>query len=88
MRQVLLISILLLLIPSFFQAQTWKRQRTEYVFALGATNFLGDLGGADQIGTNGLRDFEPSATRFGVGLGYRYQLGRDWYVKGLSLIHI
>lgn len=82
MRQVLLISILLLLIPSFFQAQTWKRQRTEYVFALGATNFLGDLGGANQIGTNGLRDFEPSATRFGVGLGYRYQLGRDWYVKG------
>jgi len=80
-RQILLIITLLLLTFSIADAQTWKRQRVEYTFGLGATNFLGDLGGANQIGTNGLRDLEPSATRFALGLGYRYQLGKDWFVK-------
>jgi hypothetical protein len=49
---------------------------------LGATNFLGDLGGRNQIGTDGIMDFEYKATRYAVGLGYRYQFAKDWYVKG------
>lgn len=82
MKKLSIFVIVAIFITPFVNAQTWKRQRVEYTFGLGATNFLGDLGGANQIGTNGLRDFEYSATRFGLGLGYRYQLGKDWFVKG------
>ena len=79
---IVLILTVVLLFPSLTYAQKWKRQRVEYSFGLGATNFLGDLGGRDQEGTNGLMDFEYKATRFAAGLGYRYQVAKDWFVKG------
>ena len=82
MRNFLILVITVFLIPSLSIAQKWKRQRVEYTFGLGATNFLGDLGGRDQIGTNGLQDFEIKATRYALDLGYRYQVGKAWYVKG------
>jgi Domain of unknown function (DUF6089) len=82
MRQIITIIAIIFLLPTVSEAQKWKRQRVEYSIGLGATNFLGDLGGRDQIGTNGIMDLEMKATRFGAGLGYRYQIGRDWYVKG------
>lgn len=72
----------LLLVPYFADAQKWKRYRTEYSFGIGASNFLGDLGGADQVGTNGLRDFEMAATRMSFMGGYRYQLSPSWFLKG------
>ncbi|MCO6500506.1 MAG: hypothetical protein J5I47_09045 [Vicingus serpentipes] len=63
-------------------AQKWKRQRVEYSLGFGASNFLGDLGGRDQTGTDFIMDLEPRATRYAANLGYRYQFGRDWFVKG------
>ena len=77
MQRILIILITILLFPVLTQAQKWKRNRVEYSFGIGATNFLGDLGGADQVGTNGLKDLEIRATRMGAVLGYRYQLGRE-----------
>lgn len=47
--------------------------RCETTYGLGFTNFLGELGGADQIGTNGLRDLELLMTRPAVHLGFRYR---------------
>jgi hypothetical protein len=82
MQKLIVLVLIVSLLPIFSHAQKWKRQRKEYSFGIGATNFLGDLGGRDQVGTNGFMDFEYKATRFGLGLGYRYQLGKDWYVKG------
>jgi hypothetical protein len=82
MRKLIIVSILTLVLPSLSSAQKWKRQRVEYSFGIGATNFLGDLGGRDQVGTNGIMDYEWKALRYAVGLGYRYQLAKDWYVKG------
>lgn len=82
MRKLIIMSIIALVLPSLSSAQKWKRQRVEYSFGIGATNFLGDLGGRDQVGTNGIMDYEWRALRYAVGLGYRYQLARDWYVKG------
>ncbi len=82
MKRITIITILALVLPSLSTAQKWKRQRKEYSFAIGATNFLGDLGGRDQVGSDFIQDFEWAATRYAVGLGYRYQLGRDWYLKG------
>ncbi len=66
------ILFLLLLISSLGQAQTWKRYRKEITVGVGATNFLGDLGGANQIGTHVFRDIEFSTTRPDVSIGFRY----------------
>jgi hypothetical protein len=74
--------LIVLLLPEVSEAQKWKRQRVEYSLGFGATNFLGDLGGRDQVGTNFVQDFELKATRYAASLGYRYQLGKDWYLKG------
>ncbi|PCJ28160.1 MAG: hypothetical protein COA97_02475 [Flavobacteriales bacterium] len=82
MQKVFILLLTILLLPAFYQAQKWKRQRKEYSFGLGATNFLGDLGGRNQVGTDGFMDFEIKATRYAASLGYRYQIGKDWFVKG------
>ena len=82
MQRLLIILLPNLLIPVLTHAHKWKRHRVEYSFGIGATNFLGDLGGANQQGTNGLRDFELKATRMGAVLGYRYQLGESWFARG------
>jgi len=43
---------------------------------------LGDLGGSNLEGTNGLRDFDLESTRFAIGLGYRYYLRENMAVRG------
>ncbi|MCC7050621.1 MAG: hypothetical protein IT239_02425 [Bacteroidia bacterium] len=76
------IIVLLLIIPFFAQGQSWKRYRREYVYAFGVTNVLSDLGGANQIGTHFLKDFEWPATR-GIGtFAYRYRIDRHHTVYG------
>ncbi len=78
MRKIIILILAVLMLPVMSQAQKWKRQRVEYSFGVGATNFLGDLGGRNQQGTDGLMDFEIKATRYAAGFGYRYQWdGRD-----------
>ncbi|MBA2612619.1 MAG: hypothetical protein H0U95_11645 [Bacteroidetes bacterium] len=77
--------VLLLLIVSFFvlitEAQNftrpgdWKKYRKEIFISVGASNFLGDLGGRNQIG----KDYSPvdlnfPETKTAFGLGYRYKL--------------
>jgi len=70
------IAIFLLLLPLMGQSQTnrWKRMRYEFFGGIGASGFLGDLGGADQIGTHSLKDFEFSMTRPAFTFGGRYQI--------------
>ncbi|HLG33614.1 MAG TPA: DUF6089 family protein [Bacteroidia bacterium] len=77
------IQILKIFIPAFLMvlvflpgahAQRWKKVRYEFHAGAGASNFLGELGGANQIGTNYFRDFEWSETQFGIALGLRYKL--------------
>ena len=80
-KTFILVVAAIVLLPLLSSAQKWKRQRVEYSFGIGASNFLGDLGGRDQEGTNGIMDFEHKATRYAVTLGYRYQVARDWFVK-------
>lgn len=82
MKKILPLLLIISLFPTLLEAQRWKRQRIEYVFGIGASNFLGDLGGANQVGTNGARDLELSLTRPAGLFGYRYQLAMDWFVRG------
>ncbi|NTW32750.1 MAG: hypothetical protein HGB12_09020, partial [Bacteroidetes bacterium] len=64
-RYVLFIFIAILSFQefSFAQSSLWRFKRKEVLFGTGATNFFGDLGGANQIGTNGIRDFDFKAIR-------------------------
>jgi hypothetical protein len=77
-RGLLFIIVLIILIPLDGNSQRlknrWRTMRAEVHFGLGATNFLGELGGADQIGTNGFKDLEFSVTKFAAVFGYRYKL--------------
>lgn len=63
-----------MLLPEFSSAQRWKRQRYEFSFGAGISNFLGELGGANQIGTHYFRDLEWSQTRLALAIGLRYKL--------------
>jgi hypothetical protein len=74
--------ILFLSFVSNTNAQSWKRYRKEQVYMLGATNFLGDLGGADREGRHLTQDLDFIATRPAIGFGYRYRLQKKIYVKG------
>ncbi len=50
----------------------WKTHRTEVMIGLGISNFLGELGGRNQIGSPFVWDLELSQTKPAVSLGYRY----------------
>ncbi|HRH67577.1 MAG TPA: DUF6089 family protein [Bacteroidia bacterium] len=78
---VLLLLTAVLLIPAISEAQRWKRQRYEFSFGLGISNFLGELGGANQIGTNYFRDLEWSLTRMAASVGLRYKLSNYFALK-------
>jgi hypothetical protein len=63
-------------------ANSKNKARKEYVFGIGAANFLGELGGANQIGTHFIKDFEFSATRPSAAIGMRYKFAKRYAVKG------
>ncbi len=84
MQNLLRLSLLLLLIFPLTDAfgQPWKFYRHEVRFGLGASNFLGELGGANQEGTHGLKDFEFNMTRPAVEVGYSYFLSPLFKLRG------
>ncbi len=77
-KHILLSFTFLILFSSMSEAQRlrarWKAYRYEWSFGVGASNFLGDLGGANAIGTNGFKDLELSLTRPALTVGMRYKL--------------
>ncbi|MBL0128720.1 MAG: hypothetical protein IPP83_14955 [Flavobacteriales bacterium] len=60
----------------FRQSNYWKTHRQEVEFGLGISNFLGELGGRNQIGSPFVWDLELSQTRPAASFGYRYYLAR------------
>lgn len=74
LRTLLLFLFAVLMLPKESEAQRWKRRRYEMSFGIGASNFLGDLGGANQIGTHYFRDLEWTETGMAASLGLRYKL--------------
>lgn len=63
-------------------SQVWKTVRHEVSFGVGASNFLGDLGGAKGIGTHGIKDLKFRMTRPTLAGGYKYMLNPYLSVKG------
>lgn len=63
---------------NFTTSDYWKGQRKEFIFGIGASNFLGDLGGLNKIGTDySFIDLEWATTRPSAHIGFRYRF-RPW----------
>lgn len=78
MKRTALVTIILLFLYSAADAQwfktRWKNKRNEIGGGIGVTNFMGDLGGANKIGSNGISDFDFRATRPTLHVDYRYYI--------------
>lgn len=75
MRTLTLLILLGLVATSFdTHAQRWKRYRHEAVLGIGATGFLGELGGGDGPARDLFLDLDGGATRYCISGGYRYKL--------------
>lgn len=72
------------LFPQYFSSRNdWKKDRREVFVAMGANNFLGELGGLNRIGTDySYADLEWSLTKMATGLGYRYRMDKRWALRG------
>lgn len=59
---------------NFNTQRNWSLNKKEIMFGVGATQFLGDLGGRDRIGTDySLRDIDWRSTNLGGMVGFRYR---------------
>lgn len=59
----------------------WKNNRHSLGFGLGAANFLGELGGRDQVGSDFIYDLNLSETRPALQFLYRYQFASRFFAK-------
>lgn len=82
MKNKSLLLLLFVLISYAGSAQAWKYSRHELQFGIGASNFLGDLGGADAIGTHGIKDYRFSMSRPTLMFGYKYMVTPSFSLKG------
>jgi hypothetical protein len=80
--KLLLLLINLFIFGSISNAQAWRRSRNEVQLGIGASNFLGDLGGAKGIGTHGIKDLRFQSTRPTLMVGYKYMITPAVSVKG------
>ena len=60
----------------FRSSNYWKTHRNEWQFSFGVSNFLGELGGRNQIGSPFIWDLEISQTKPSVAVGWRYYLSQ------------
>jgi len=74
MRKIYILLFLMIPLLGSGQSNDWRRYRYEVIGSVGVSNFLGDLGGANQIGTHYFRDLEFAETRFAAGIGLRYKI--------------
>lgn len=83
-RSIVFIAFLIELIPSnvlaqLYRGNAWRRYRKEVTFQIGASGFLGDLGGRNFSGTDfSPADYELNATRVAIGMGYKYKLSKEF----------
>lgn len=69
------------LLPNLVDAQRWKRYRRQFVAGAGVTNFLGELGGSNQVGRDFIYDLDFVSTRPSLMVGYRYQVNTFFFAR-------
>jgi hypothetical protein len=65
----------------FRQSSYWKTHRQELSLGFGVANFLGELGGRNQIGSPFVWDLELSKTRPAAHIDFRYFLARKMALR-------
>lgn len=76
-------SIFKLSAQNFARPNDWKKIRKEVFIQMGASGFLGDLGGLDKVGTHySPVDYDFQTTRTAMGIGYKYKLQKWLNVVG------
>lgn len=78
-RRILLPALLMFLVaPSMAQyfrsSNYWKTHRNEWSIGMGVSNFLGELGGRNQIGSPFVWDLEFSQTKPAMSITHKYYL--------------
>ena len=64
---------------NFSRANDWKKYRKEVILQVGVSQFLGDLGGLNKIGTHySPVDLEFSLTKPAISLAYRYKIAKNF----------
>jgi hypothetical protein len=81
MKKILFFLIIILTLPSIADAQRWKQYRRQIIGGAGVTNFLGDMGGGNDIGRDFIWDLDFAATRPSLLIGYRYQLNTYMFLR-------
>lgn len=84
-----LLSVFTLIIPFSTFAQSLPDQpvnRSEYVFGIGLSNTLTDIGGSTIDGSHFLRDVNSRSTRFAGFAGYRKRISRSFSGKGVLTV--
>ncbi len=80
-----LLTPLLLVTLFIFQSATAQRSLARYkweaVLGVGGGNCMCDLGGANQIGTHFLKDFDVVSSRLALSLGIRYKINPFLFTK-------
>ena len=67
----------------FAKRDSWKKERKEIIVGMGASNFLGDLGGLNKVGTHySYADLELVLTKPSATVGYRYRLNKRFAARG------
>lgn len=62
---------------NFARPNDWKKIRKEVFVTMGASGFLGELGGLNKVGTDySPVDYDFQITRTAMGIGYKYKLQR------------
>jgi opacity protein-like surface antigen len=82
MRSILLFLLITCSIAGF--GQHWKFLRHEVSLGVGTSHFMGELGGANDIGSSGIKgfkDLEFKLTRPAVAIGYRFYLSPMFALK-------
>ena len=81
-------AVFLLLVGQMLQAQFYDDRRSHWLVyrhevgvTVGLTAFLGELGGADAIGSDGLRDWNFNQNRFAISIDYQYYLRKNLSVR-------
>ena len=60
----------------FFTEEAYLRYPNHIEFGMGASNFLGDLGGKDKVGTNDFQDLEVTEFNVAAFIGWRHAFQR------------
>lgn len=63
----------------FFTEEAYLRNPNHIEFGIGASNFLGDLGGKNGVGTNDLRDLEFKKFNMAGFVGFRHAFHKNFY---------